>query len=85
MLSQSFLQVLEKSKLLGKKALYLMTSLEFVFKCTHWYACEIQKCYYTATILTSISLQPQEKKVRALEGHSMIMSCPFEKENHCQF
>lgn len=30
-LSQSFLQVLEKSKLLRKKAVYLMTSLVFVF------------------------------------------------------
>ena len=29
--SQSFLQVLEKSKLLRKKAVYLMTSLAFVF------------------------------------------------------
>lgn len=31
MLSQSFLQVLKKSKLLRKKAVYLMTSLAFVF------------------------------------------------------
>lgn len=30
MLSQSFLQVLEKSKLLRKKAVYLMTTLAFV-------------------------------------------------------
>lgn len=30
-LSQSFLQVLEKSKLLRKKAVYLMTSIAFVF------------------------------------------------------
>lgn len=29
---------------------------------THWYACKIQKCYYTDTLLTSVSLQPQEKR-----------------------
>lgn len=59
-LSQIFQPLLEKSKLLGKKAVYLMISLAFVFNTLIGMHVKYRNAT-TQILLTSVSLQPQKR------------------------
>lgn len=60
-----------------------MTPLEYVFKALIGMYVKYRNAT-TPLQFWQVSVYSHKKEDRSIERHSIIMSSPFEKENHCQ-